>query len=120
MTAASELIPPYRAQKAVDSVLPEHTYEGPVSGQRFWTNSRGSFRVEIVGDHPGKRFVFHDERAGWRVEVPMTAPGLHALVIAMVLAGALTPGAITQDGVLGAVAHLGRERSSWPASGWLT
>lgn len=114
-----DLIHSSRAQDALDGVLPEHMYKGAVTGQRFWTNANGSFRLRTEGSHPDIRFVFHNDNTGWQLQVPSTGTGLEALVIGMILAGAIQPNDVTPYLLLQAVRGLrppvGRV---WPTDGW--
>lgn len=90
-----DLLQTARAVAALDAVLPEHVYRGTATGARFWTTSVGSFRLTFSGVGPDALVTFDHEAAGWKITVPLTVPALDALVLTMILASAIEPGALT-------------------------
>lgn len=92
----NEFMGAQRFDKALDDILPAWRHK---AGQRHaWTTPRGAFWVEVKADKPGRPVAAFSGES-WNVTVPTTVAGLDALVVVMVLAGAI--GAPERGHVLG-------------------
>lgn len=81
----NEFMGAQRFDKALDGILPAWRHK--TSQRHAWTTPRGAFNVEVRADGAGSFATFSG--GTWGVQVPATVAGLDALVVAMVLAGAI-------------------------------